>query len=152
MSDSLRGPGDRPVTISDLLDYAVQVRDQLDDEGDPDRDEVLTLLQVSKAFEVACDFGLVRRSECPEQPLSRDGGRRKLDQLIPLLKARMEAEPCATDHGNEAGQRPAETPGGQSAERSASKAWPFLDRVPRTIPDLEAWLTEADDELYSARQ
>jgi hypothetical protein len=75
--------------VPDLLDYATRVRDELDDERSLGRDDVLNLIQVRKAYVNALGLGLVRESECPESPLSRDGARRKLDALIPVIRNRL---------------------------------------------------------------
>ncbi|MDY3561968.1 hypothetical protein R5W23_003399 [Gemmata sp. JC673] len=80
-----------PVTIDNLLDYAVRVRDSLDDTTDLTRDESLNLIQVAKAYKAASEFGLVRASEIPETLLDNNGAKRKLDTLIPLLRARLES-------------------------------------------------------------
>ncbi|MBN9520689.1 hypothetical protein J0H58_19590 [bacterium] len=75
--------------VPDLLDYAIRVRDELDDETSIGRDDGLNLVQVRKVFVGALELGLVRESECPDSPLSRDGARRKLDALIPLIRGRL---------------------------------------------------------------
>jgi hypothetical protein len=83
------------VSVSELLDYAIRARDALDDDTDLERDDVLHSLQVAKAYLCAHELGLVRRSECPEKFLSRDGARRKFDILIQLLRGRV-GPPVAT--------------------------------------------------------
>jgi hypothetical protein len=85
---------DEPYDLSAILDYAITVRDSLDTDLDVTRDEALTLIQVRKAYLGALHFGLVRASECPEVLLNREGGKRKLDYLIPILQRQI-----LTDHG-----------------------------------------------------
>lgn len=83
---------DQP-TVEQLLDAAVRLRDELDDETDPDRDALVSWpwIPVLNVFDFAHRLGLVRAAELPEQPISRDGARRKLDHLLPLLRAQL---PC----------------------------------------------------------
>ncbi|MBM3982081.1 MAG: hypothetical protein FJ304_17820 [Planctomycetes bacterium] len=71
------------------------MRDALDDDTDRNRDDALNALQVAKAYLYAHELGLVRPSECPENLLNREGARRKLDSLIPLLRVRVGAPVAA---------------------------------------------------------
>src|SRR5262245_32956164 len=77
---------DPPVTVAALLDYALRVRNELDDEGDSRRDEALNLIQVRKVCLYAERFELARPAESPEAPISRAGAARILDEIISRLR------------------------------------------------------------------
>jgi hypothetical protein len=90
------------ITLEGTRGAAEKLRDALDDTGDLQRSDWETGIQIRVLFIEACHLKLVDESEIPDGPLSLDGGRRKLDRLLPLLRNATAAPPSATDPQEEA--------------------------------------------------